>query len=378
MRGSDSRRLHEQSASVLGRWATGIGETEVVSIPLGGGTGLLSSAWLSCVLEESPEWPHGSVRVLSTSRIGAEHGLSGQVHRVETETTHGGPRSFVVKEETSAAVERELFFRSHCGELMRGHIPDLLYGVTDAEAERGVLILEDIAPAEQGDVLYGCTDEQAESVVRVLARLHGGSRSVTNDADRAGVPRWMAQPMESDRWRERLARARVRFPEVLAPSALLLLDLPERVEDAGSVLSQGPASWLHVDAHLDNALFRANGTAVLIDWCNAAMGPPVVDLTRFLAEGVVVPSQPERVSAVLSFYTDELRRLGVHDVSLAELRSSFELALLPLLQGVVGWAGRDDLELGGRSGALCESFLRSMCGWVLGDESGSQRGGRAV
>jgi thiamine kinase-like enzyme len=335
------------------------------------GDGVLTSSWLSAVLEESFAWPYGSVQVLSAARIGIEHGLSGQLHRVETETKRGGTRSVVVKQETAAAVERELLFRRHCGELMRGSIPDLFCGVTDARTDRGALVLEDIAPADQGDVLRGCTDDQAEAVVRVLARLHGGSSGVSDDRVEDGLPRWRAAPMESHQWRHRLQGASERFPEILGAHATRLLDLPERVADADSVFSGSQATWIQVDSHLDNTLFRPDGTAVLLDWCNAAIGPPVVDLARFLTEGVVDPTQPERITALLSLYVDELRRHGVDDVSNAELRSGFELALLPLLQSVVGWAGRVDVRFDGRMEAICEGFLRSLCGWVLRGVSGS-------
>jgi thiamine kinase-like enzyme len=357
--------------------AAAVHETHDVAIPVG--DRVFSSAWLNLVLTEAPAWRHGSLRVFDANRIGAEHGMSGQIHRVDIETERGsGPRSLVVKQETAAAVERELLFRRHCGELMRGHIPDLLCGVIDDEAGRGVLVLEDIASAEQGDVLHGCTDDQADAVVRVLARLHGGSGSANDDSDQAALPRWSASPIEHDRWSDRLDRANERFPEILAPRLTLLPDLPERVAGAGSVLLEGPVTWLQVDSHLDNTLFRPDGTVVLLDWCNAAIGPPVVDLTRFLTEGVVDPTRPERVTALLTLYTDELRGLGVEDVSVADLRSGFELALLPLLQGAVGWAGRDDLDVAGRAAVVCESFLRGMCSWVMRDESGSQRGSQVV
>ena len=145
------------------------------------------------------------------------------------------------------------------------------------------------------------------------------------------------------------------------------------------MLNEGQSSsWLQVDAHLDNTLFRPDGTAVLLDWCNAAIGPPVLDLARFLTEGVVEPTRRDRVSALLSLYTEERHRLGVGHESVVELASSFEVALLPLLQGAIGWAGRDDLEFGARATAVCESFLRSMCGWVLGDESGWQQGNKVL
>jgi Phosphotransferase enzyme family len=340
-----------------------VSETGAVSVP--GGDAVIGSGWLSRVLEASPAWANGQVRVLSAAQIGVERGLSGRVHRVLAETERGGSVSFVVKQETADAVERELHFRAHCGELVRGCIPDLLCGQSDAASERGVLVLEDIAPAEQGDVLYGCTDEEAEAVLRVLARLHGGSWKVAGDGVPAGVPRWRVQPMEPDRWRDRLARATERFPAILAPRiSSRMLDLPERAADAGGRLSQGPASWIHVDAHLDNTLFRPDGTVVLVDWCNAAIGPPVVDLARFLTEGVIAPSQSERVTGLLSVYVEELSRAGV-DVPLPEVHAGFGLALLPLLQGAVGWAGRDDLERRGRSAVVCKNFLQSMCGWAL-------------
>jgi hypothetical protein len=338
-----------------------LSETHDVAIPVG--DGVLSSAWLSSVLEESPAWPHGSVRVLDTTRIGTEHGMSGEIHRVAAETTLGGPRTVVVKREAAAAVDRELLFRSHCGELVRGCIPALFFGVTDAE--RGVLVLEDVTPAEQGDVLRGCTDDQAEAVVRVLARLHGGSRSAT---DQAGLPRWRTRQVEPDQWRHRCDRASERFPAILGAHRTRLFDLPERVAAAGNALDSSAVAWLQVDTHLDNTLFRPDGTVVLLDWCNAAIGPPVVDLTRFLTEGVVEPTQPERVTALLTLYSRELRGFGVEDVSVADLQSGFDLAVLPLLQGAVGWAGRDDLEPSGRPVAVCESLLRSVCGWVLGDK----------
>jgi Phosphotransferase enzyme family len=341
------------------------------------GDGVLAPTFLSRALSGSGEWRFGSVQVAGASQIGAEYGLSGRIHRVTVETERGGSLSIIVKQETAAAVERELLFRSHCGDLVRGCIPDLLYGATDDESGRGVLVLEDIAPAEQGDVLRGCTDDQAEAVVRVLARLHGGSWSATDDPDHAGLPRWRAHPMEPDRWRDRLDRASDRFPKILAQHVALLLDLPEMVAVADNALNQGPVSWLQVDAHLDNTLFRPDGMVVLLDWCNAAIGPPAVDLARFLAEGVELPPS-ERVTVLLSLYATELSGFGIEDVSVAELLSGFERALLPLLLGAVGWAGRGDLDLRGRPGAVCESFLRSLCAWTAPDDSGSHKGSREV
>lgn len=345
-------------------------------VPSGGA--VFSSDWLNRALGASSVWQGGSVKVVSATRIGADYGLSGRIHRVVAETEGVGSVSFIVKEEGSAEVERELLFRSNCGEVLRGCIPDSFGGVADRNSGRGVLFLENVGPAEQGDVLRGCTHSQAESVMRALARVHGASWSLQEDVLPANLPRWNASSMEADRWTDRLSRARARFPAVLDRSVFAAIrDLPTDVASAVDQLKQGPASWIQVDAHLDNVLWRSDGTVVLLDWCNAAIGPPVTDLTRFLTEGVVPASEPDRLTALLSTYVRELETYGTR-VRLSELEKGFALALRPLLQGAVGWAGREDLELEGRTAALCENFLRSLCSWSFADGYGSRVCSRGV
>ena len=55
--------------------------------------------------------------------------------------------------------------------------------------------------------------------------------------------------------------------------------------------------------------------------------------------------------------------LGMASSAFTLTWASFALALPPLLQGAIGWAGREEPELTGRPAALCESFLRSLCDW---------------
>ena len=175
--------------------------------------------------------------------------------------------------------------------------------------------------------------------------------------------------MEADRWTDCLERARQQFPAILSPSLLAELhDLPEHVASAVEQLVRGPASWIQVDAHLDNVLWRPDGRAVILDWCSAAVGPPVLDLARFVVEGVVDASQPERVAALVSTYAEELGIQGAR-AGPVELHAGFALALPPLLQGAIGWAGEEP-ELTGRPAAICESFLRSLCDWSVSDEYG--------
>ena len=262
----------------------------------------------------------------------------------------------VVKQDTVASVERELLFRGHCEELVRGCIPALL----GADGDRGVLVLEDVSPAEQGDVLRGCSRAQAEAVVRALARVHAATWQPSDDQFAAEVPRWRPRPLEPQSWADRRARASERFPDILTVRQRTRLhDIPERVAADAERLRAGTASWIQVDSHLDNVLWRPDGTAVLLDWALAAVGPPAVDLARCLVEGMATPTT---TAPLLETYADELRRNGVA-AEPAGLRAEMALTLPALVQGAVGWAGREDLALAGRTALVCATFLRSVCAW---------------
>jgi hypothetical protein len=309
---------------------------------------------LNRLLEASPDWEHGAVEVESTTRVGVQYGLSGRISRVVGRTADGRTLSVVVKEESAEAVERELLFHRENGAALRGVVPRC-FGGGD-----GVLLLEDVSPADQGDVLRGCSDERAEAVVRALARVHGASWRAREDAFPGGLPRWPARPMEQDRWADRLARAADRFPQHLTPPLVATFrDLTETVAADLEQLWAGPASWLHVDAHLDNVLWRPDGTAVLLDWCNAAIGPPAVDLVRCLTEGIDAGPRPERGAALASAYKDELESTGIAGVG------DIDLPVATLVQSAVEWAGRpEECEPRGRTAALRENLLRSSCAWV--------------
>ncbi|MDQ3707980.1 MAG: hypothetical protein M3387_01480 [Actinomycetota bacterium] len=168
--------------------------------------GVLDAEWLSDALATCHRWPYGRVGSAGARRIGSEHGLSGRVHRLLAATEFGGTLSFVVKQDTAVAVERALLFHNAHGETLRGCIPWCFGGVTSAQADRGVLFLEDISPAQQGDILAGCSDEQAYAVMRVLARIHAASWRPAG-AVGEDLPMWQAPAWDPARWSDRLTRA---------------------------------------------------------------------------------------------------------------------------------------------------------------------------
>jgi hypothetical protein len=327
-------------------------ETAAVLVPAD--DTVLSSIALTEALNSAPAWREGRVvRVVHADRIGEDFGFSGRIDRVVIEAASGRTLSLVVKRETAEAVKRELLVRSNLGD--REWIPGCYVGLTDDTADRGVLIIEDIAPAVQGDVLGGCTMAGAEAAVHALARLHS-TTWMPGENHSPDLPRWGAAPMEDERWRDRLGRAAAQFPDILpARVAARLRDLPARVGESLALIRKGPAAWIHADAHLDNVLWRPDGSAVLLDWCCAAIGPPAVDVTHLLNNGV----EHTWRQSLFSTYAAELERNGI-DLAAADVEMQTALVLPHLLQGLVGWAGRPNFAPTGRPAAACRSSLRSV------------------
>jgi len=321
---------------------------------------------LNAVAAASPEWPHGSLRVRSVARIGADYGLSGgQVYRVHAASKGDGLVSFVVKREGAKAVERALCFHRAVGLRATGSVPALLGGLVDPESDTGVLLLGDVAPAEQGDVLAGCTDQQALAAVRSLARVHAVSRTATGEEHANDAPRWEANVTTAYVWETRLSAAAARFPEVLAPPLVdRLHGLPRTVERAIESLRRSAACWIHGDAHLDNVLFRLDGTAVLLDWSGAVIGPAAVDLARFLTEGVNAGARSELASDLIAAYANELAAGGA-EALIGDPWGALSDGLAPLVQAAIAWAAHhEDRQPRIRMRALQENLLRSVCVWV--------------
>jgi thiamine kinase-like enzyme len=314
-----------------------------------------------------PGWPYGPVHAERVVRIGTEHGLSGAAYRVIARTAAGERVAFVVKEERAAGVERALAFHTAMGERLVGSIPTCYGSAVDTARGTGSLYLEDIAPARQGDVLIDPGENAAKAAIRTIARVHAVSwRSRVADHDPI-PPRWQAEAWEHERWRDRLTRARSRFPEILSEAVVgRLRDLPARVAVAARTLAAGPASWIHGDAHLDNILWRESGDAVLLDWAGAVIGPPAVDAARFLIEGPPgVASNQVGTAALIQAYQAQLQEGGVPASDVALVPRAIELAAHPLGQSIVGWAGRpEDRPLEPRTARLRENALRGVVAWL--------------
>lgn len=157
-----------------------------------------------------------------------------------------------------------------------------------------VLVLEDLAPAEQGNQLTGCTVDQARTAVLELAKLHG--------------PRWDDPTLADIEWlgrrtsredSERLAGMYQLFlPGFMATYAKyldddqqrLVTDFADRIVDWAEGSGGGPLTVTHGDYRLDNLMFAspAGGSPVAaVDWQSPGHGGGVNDVSYFMGAGLL-------------------------------------------------------------------------------------------
>ena len=193
----------------------------------------------------------------------------------------------VLTYETEVAFYRDL---AHTVDISRPrcHFAEVRPGTADV-----VLVMEDIAPAEQGDQIGGCSVQQASLAVEEAARLHG--------------PRWGDPALADFRWLDRgdtsVAIAAMlgtiweafveRYRATLAPVTLEAGPQVAALAPALLVNRSSPRTPVHSDYRLDNMLFATGGKdrpLTVVDWQTVQLGVGPSDVAYFLGSAF----EPER------------------------------------------------------------------------------------
>lgn len=215
-----------------------------------------------------------------------------------------------------------------------------------------VLVMEDLAPAEQGDQIAGCTVEQARDAVVNLAGLHG--------------PRWCDPALVALDTLGRNGPDEIALlVEMYGPTTELFLDgLGDLVstEDATTLRACVPAigSWLlarperfglvHGDYRLDNLMFPPSGGGVVaVDWQTLSLGLPARDVSYFLGTSVEPTERRAHEHDLVAAYHDALVGHGVTDYPVELCWDDYVFAMLqgPLVS-VFGCAYGTRTERGDR------------------------------
>jgi hypothetical protein len=194
-----------------------------------------------------------------------------------------------------------------------------------------VLVMDDLAPARQGDQLVGCSIEQAEAVIDEAVGLHAPTWG--SALELAGRIDWLTPPSD-----ERLAMLEwiightwpgfaERYADRIDEDDIVLgkavADGYRAIHDAVVAWAERYAAWavVHGDYRLDNLLFDtgdaperepgSSHTVTVVDWQTIGVGIGPMDVAYFCGAGLVPSARREHERALVARYASALRGAGV-------------------------------------------------------------------
>jgi hypothetical protein len=265
---------------------------------------------------------------MTGTRIGT--GQIGQCIRYELELEDDdgrAPRSIVGKFPSDDPISRQtgVQLRNYLKEVsfyqqLQGGLqirtPHCYYAAIEGDGPEHALLLEDLAPAIQGDQLAGCSVEVARAAIQELVGLHAPTwcdqslRShdwlgePTDQMIALGRALYQAQlPAFLDRFRARLESDEVAIIEQVADSQGPPF---EPLHDAFSVV--------HLDYRLDNLLIdeRPSPPSIaVVDWQSLTLGNPLADVAYFLGAGLLPEVRVEVEREIVRDYHRALLESGI-------------------------------------------------------------------
>jgi len=290
---------------------------------------VITASWLGGVLD-------GRVDDVAMEPIGT--GQMGSVYRLSL-TGSGVPSRLVaklplpdpsVRAMVGGTYRTEVMFYRDIAGTVAIRTPRCHHAEIDLDTFEFVLLLEDLAPAVQGDQLAGCSADRARACVADLAGLHGPRWCDASLLDVGGLTR----PDASDA---------ATLAEVYAPAVEIFIDrFPGRLgaedEDTLRRTAAGIDAWLvgrserfglvHGDYRLDNLLFPPEGVPITVDWQTLTIGLPARDLSFFLATSLSVADRRAHERDLVTRYHEALLGHGVRDYPLDLCWDDYRYALL--------------------------------------------------
>jgi len=287
------------------------------------GVGGITATWLSDALDPTGWGPVGAVDVSPVGTGQVADTVRLDITWAEATGPANRPASLVAKvaaadptSRQAAAFTRtyevEAAFYAELADDLPVRTPACFYVDHDADTNRYVVVLEDLAPARQGDQLVGCTLAEARLCLTELVHLH--------------APRWGDPTLADLPWLHRFSDESVaamgaiitslapgfleRYRHALDPEVAALCET--LVPRLGAVFANRPGPWTvaHGDFRLDNLLFGADRVAV-VDWQTVAHGPGIADLSYFLGAGLTTDDRRRHERELVEDYVEAMAAAGV-------------------------------------------------------------------
>ncbi len=333
--------------------------------------------WLTDVLAAAGATESGRVVALEAQAVGTGQVGDSVRFTLTWDQDDAGPATVVGKfpteDETSRATatavrtyEVETRFYQQLRDRVDIAAPVPYYAHIDMDTHEFAIMMNDLAPAEQGDQMAGCTPDEAALAMEEAAKLHA---PVWGDTSLAGMA-WLNRhsPETAAGYQQMLdvlwPGFQERYEGRVDPEVIVAGDaLVERLADHLSYRPE-PLTAVHGDFRLDNMLFdpRPGGVPLTtVDWQTVSYGPGVTDISYFLGTGLTPELRADVEEDLVKEYHATLRAGGVRDLGFDECwhqyrRFAFAGFLMAVLSSlIVGQTERGDemfMAMANRSGRM--------------------------
>ncbi len=243
----------------------------------------LTTEWFRSVLG------HDVGEVTGVSPIGT--GQMAYCYRVELGDRRlavklAGPDATVLQ---SGAYTAEVSFYRQVAPRLSSGIARCHHADISDDALQFVLVLDDLAPAGQGDQIAGCSLADARAAVTTMAAIQAPLWNEPSIRTFNAPPDGPAAAMELFQMYMRMATDAFlpRFEGMIdAEDLATLASFTERAGEWG-VARMDPFSIVHGDFRLDNLLFDGT-TCFAVDWQTASIALPLRDLGFFCATSLLI------------------------------------------------------------------------------------------
>jgi len=241
---------------------------------------------------------------------------------------------------------REVHFYNQLAESARIRVPKNYFAAVDEATSEFVLMMEDLAPAEQGDQMAGITLDQARAAIVEAAKLHASHWNDTAIEELWWIsgtrtaPKSMVTPeMVQQLW---LAFCERYAAGIDADSRAVGDDLCKKFTSYVEGYA-GPRCLTHNDYRPDNMMFATpdGGSPVaIVDWQSLGWGCGALDVAYLLGGALPREVRQEHEDALLAFYLDQLTQNGVTGYGFEALkrdyaRHSFQLFLTAFFAAMI-------------------------------------------